>query len=148
MRIYVYLLFLLVMFPIQSIAQDSLRNEYPKKLIIDKDTLVGITISQMTKINIAFEERNLLKQERSLLTEKLNLTERKSSELRSQIMMKDSMILNYHNQITNYEGIMEQQSKALEKAAKKIDRANKVAWTVGGVCIGVGLAGLLIGALK
>lgn len=136
------------MFPIQSIAQDSLRNEYPKKLIIGRDTLVGITIPQMTKINIAFEERDLLRQERSLLTERLNLTERKSVELRSQIMIRDSMILNYYNQITNYEGIMEQQSRALEKAAKKVDRANKIAWTVGGVCVGVGLAGLIVGLLR
>lgn len=143
MKVLINLLFLLVV-PFYAISQEP----YPKKLIIEGDTLVGITIPQLGIINKSLVERELFKMEIKSLNSILELKDKKLSEFSLQIIKQDTMINRYQVQADYYQRIYKEQLLVISETQKKALRQKRLAWTIGGIGIGVGVAGLIVMAVQ
>lgn len=139
MKVLINLLFLLVV-PFYAISQEP----YPRKLIIESDTLVGITIPQLGIINKSLVERELFKMEIKSLNSILELKDKKLSEFSLQIIKQDTMINRYQVQVDYYQRIYKEQLLVISETQKKALRQKRLAWTIGGIGIGVGVAGLIV----
>lgn len=143
MKILINLLFLLVV-PFYAISQEP----YPKKLIIEGDTLVGITIPQLGIINKSLIERDLFKLEIKSLNSILDLKDKKLSEFSMQLTKQDTIINRYQVQVDYYQKIYKEQSLIIAEVQKKALRQKRLAWTIGGIGIGIGVAGLIVMAVQ
>ena len=91
------------------------QSDYPKKAIIDNDTIVMITPGQVTKLNLAFNDLDRFKMKSDSLSSLISLFEQHDS-------LKDKVIQNQRLQMINYEkqgSINEEIILSLDKEVKK-----------------------------
>ena len=98
------------------------QSDYPKKAIIDNDTIVMITPGQVTKLNLAFNDLDRFKMKSDSLSSLISLFEQHDS-------LKDKVIQNQRLQMINYEkqgSINEEIILSLGKEVKKQKRYRNI----------------------
>jgi len=98
------------------------QSDYPKKAIIDNDTIVMITPGQVTKLNLAFNDLDRFKMKSDSLSSLISLFEQHDS-------LKDKVIQNQRLQMINYEkqgSINEEIILSLDKEVKKQKRYRNI----------------------
>jgi len=96
------------------------QNSYPKKIVLDSDTIVAITPGQLIRANVKFIEYDLCSS---------NLKESKEyiDELEQTILNKDDLIKEYNNSFNRLSGAyneLDSVSSQIEKDNIKINRQN------------------------
>jgi dethiobiotin synthetase len=114
------------------------QENYPKKIVFERDTVVVITPRQLGTINGIITERNYLLQELSLT--KLILEDKNKILLNqeAQIGNYNSIVTSYQLQIDNLNKVAFEQQDLWTQERKKLRKRN---WTIGGICLGVGIVG-------
>lgn len=106
------------------------QNQYPQKLVIDKDTVVAITPTQLSVTNKIFVERDFLKIE--------------NVELNSTIQLQDSLLKSYGKQLERWKELDKTNQSIIEgfklRENQILKDNRKHTWVVGGVCFSLGFA--------
>lgn len=118
------------------------QESYPKKIVIEGDTLVVITSIQLGLTNGIITERNFLRQEldltKSILGDKDLLLTNQTLQLKNYGLA----VQNYQFEVDNLNKITFEQQKIWEEQRKKLRTRN---WIIGGVSISIGIVvGILI----
>lgn len=138
----------LIIFLILILLSSSMHSQckYPKILLIENDTIIGITPSQLTKINLGITDLEELQSKNFLLYNRIGILESMNSINKSIILTKDSVISGLNEQILNYKIGLKDQGYELEfyKEYSKNQKRKSNLLVVGGVTITIGLLSILL----
>lgn len=129
---------ILAIIPTLLFSQPS-ENKYPKRIVLDGDTLIAITQAQEDSINVTYIRKKSCEKEREVLK---GYAKEQDSLLRN----AKSVIGNYKKNETEYEGKIVDLSDKVKLTEFDRDRfkksRNNLWWTVGGFSIlTIGLGG-------
>lgn len=121
----------------------SQKISYPKTMIFDSDTIIAITPSQLTRINLGLNKMYELSETNKILNGKIEFLNsiNKGSELN--LSRKDSIISDLGIQIYNYRLGLKDQKDELD-FYKDLSKKKQRVIVIGGVTVSVGLLLLLI----
>ena len=131
-------LIILALLPTTLLSQPS-ENKYPKRIVLDGDTLIAITPAQEDSINVTYIRKKACEKERQVLKDYAN-------EQDSLLRNAKSVIVNYKKNETEYEEKIINLADKVKIAEFDRDRfkksRNNLWWTVGGFSIlTIGLGG-------
>lgn len=134
----IFLVFILAIIPTTLLFSQP-ESKYPKRIVLDGDTLIAITQAQEDSINVAYIQKRACEKEREVLKDY-------AKEQDSLLRNAKSVIGNYKKNETEYEGKIVDLSDKVKLTEFDRDRfkksRNNLWWTVGGFSIlTIGLGG-------
>lgn len=136
-------LFILILVSIIPIFMYSQELSYPKVLRFDNDTIVALTPSQLTKINLGINRLYELTETNELLNSKIEFLNSINKGAELNLSRKDSIITDLGIQIYNYRLGLKDQKDELD-FYKDLSKKKQRVIVIGGITVSVGVLLLLI----
>lgn len=136
-------LFILILVSIIPIFMYSQKLSYPKVLRFDNDTIVALTPSQLTKINLGINRLYELTETNELLNSKIEFLNSINKGAELNLSRKDSIISDLGIQIYNYRLGLKDQKDELD-FYKDLSKKKQRVIVIGGITVSVGVLLLLI----
>ena len=136
-------LFMLILVSIIPIFMYSQKLSYPKVLRFDNDTIIALTPSQLTKINLGINRLYELTETNELLNSKIEFLNSINKGAELNLSRKDSIISDLGIQIYNYRLGLKDQKDELD-FYKDLSKKKQRVIVIGGITVSVGVLLLLI----
>lgn len=136
-------LFILILVSIIPIFMYSQELSYPKVLRFDNDTIIALTPSQLTKINLGINRLYELTETNELLNSKIEFLNSINKGAELNLSRKDSIISDLGIQIYNYRLGLKDQKDELD-FYKDLSKKKQRVIVIGGITVSVGVLLLLI----
>ena len=118
---------------------------YPKKIVLDKDTVIAITETQLQDINQAFYDRNSMDIDADSMAYQLamqSLSIKRQSSINKQLVIKNTKLLSdYSDALKMYD--LQKQITAYREQELKIAKKKQIKLMVGGFTVGLGTAAIV-----
>ena len=118
---------------------------YPKKIVLDKDTVIAITETQLQDINQVFYDRNSMDIDADSMAYQLamqSLSIKRQSSINKQLVIKNTKLLSdYSDALKMYD--LQKQITAYREQELKIAKKKQIKLMVGGFTVGLGTAAIV-----
>ncbi len=118
---------------------------YPKKIVLDKDTVIAITETQLQDINQVFYDRNSMDIDADSMAYQLamqSLSIKRQSSINKQLVIKNTKLLSdYSDALKMYD--LQKQITAYREQELKIAKKKQIKLMVGRFTVGLGTAAIV-----